>query len=650
MIHCRCDKMSLHVSYALFAESHQEHLKVWSEVQDNFLLQVLDAALHSVPHSDKKLEDMDDKEFGKWLEKQDFEEKRKQKRKTFDIRVPKLTIQSNPHCSKSRTLILPLSLENNATTTGTAAIIEQFGNEFGVPCDHAKEYLPFDHKSQTFDIRAARRHHEFLASLHEHNKEMTEMVHQLNEAEKALEHQPPEMDTSFSSGEDLSSNSIQKVDAKFQKVLDSIVKKMWEAQQANDIAKYEQFISWLASQRESWEKVQDHNGRTVLHAAVENGNMELVKTLVCAGVDVNAKERCGATPLTLAVINKNEEMCLYLLENFAVFDAHFFSTIPSPQFLARQLDLEAANVMEMKAEQSFSTDREIWRTLHKGESIDQVNVQVMDELPVVDETYHYERRNKSCKTLFVGDQGTNKVLRGVKGRSEAAYGWCAEVPGDLHAKGYFYEVCKKVMAPGGLMHILQDVLARRKVTDNSFGQKKFQEQNLNRIEEAVRDLAFAFGMAAVLEFRNSSSFPSQDQLSKCKRETGLHNLILLSTFQQWIGASCEDMVFKYYSQMFTLFGPLQQMYLNAIKFGHGVAREASWMLMHPLFAQSNKRNYHTEAMVHIVNFMAVWPLATRELLRNNCSISLNGKEGHNIALDEWVESCVVQPMKNYSTG
>ena len=200
------------------------------------------------------------------------------------------------------------------------------------------------------------------------------------------------------------------------------------------------------------------------------------------------------------------------------------------------------------------------------------------------------------------------------------------------------------------MHILQDVLARRKVTDNSFGQKKFQEQNLNRIEEAVRDLAFAFGMAAVLEFRNSSSFPSQDQLSKCKRETGLHNLILLSTFQQWIGASCEDMVFKYYSQMFTLFGPLQQMYLNAIKFGHGVAREASWMLMHPLFAQSNKRNYHTEAMVHIVNFVAVWPLATRELLRNNCSISLNGKEGHNIALDEWVESCVVQPMKNYSTG
>ena len=40
-----------------------------------------------------------------------------------------------------------------------------------------------------------------------------------------------------------------------------------------------------------------------------------------------------------------------------------------------------------------------------------------------------------------------------------------------------------------------------------------------------------------------------------------------------------------------------------------------------LFAQSNKRNYHTEAMAHIINFLAVWPLATRKLLNNNCSKS-----------------------------
>jgi hypothetical protein len=47
------------------------------------------------------------------------------------------------------------------------------------------------------------------------------------------------------------------------------------------------------------------------------------------------------------------------------------------------------------------------------------------------------------------------------------------------------------------------------------------------------------------------------------------------------------------------------------------------MIMQLLFAQSNKRNYHTEAMIHIVNFLAMWPLATRELIRKNGSISLN---------------------------
>ena len=31
-------------------------------------------------------------------------------------------------------------------------------------------------------------------------------------------------------------------------------------------------------------------------------------------------------------------------------------------------------------------------------------------------------------------------------------------------------------------------------------------------------------------------------------------------------------------------------------------------------------------------------------------MSLNGTMGHNIALDELVEMCIVQPMKNYSTG
>ena len=171
-------------------------------------------------------------------------------------------------------------------------------------------------------------------------------------------------------------------------------------------------------------------------------------------------------------------------------------------------------------------------------------------------------------------------------------------------------------------------------------EKKFQEQNLSRIEEAFRDTSVAFDWPPLLNFKSRSA---KGQLEIIMR-------FLLSKLKEWIRCNEKDAYFKYYSQMFILFGQLQQMYINAITYGNGVAREAVWMTMHPLFAQSNKCNYNTEAMVHIINFTILWPTLTRELLKRNCSISLSGKVGHNISLDEWVEMCVVQPLKNYATG
>ena len=90
------------------------------------------------------------------------------------------------------------------------------------------------------------------------------------------------------------------------------------------------------------------------------------------------------------------------------------------------------------------------------------------------------------------------------------------------------------------MHILQQVLSRRKITSESFGKKKFQDQNLKRIEEAVRDTAAAFAIAAVLEFKQSDSFPKEDELRHCKRTIGYHDAILLSKIKEWIHTNCED--------------------------------------------------------------------------------------------------------------
>ena len=616
-------------------------------MQDHYLLSVLEAACNGIPDTEKCISDMSEKELSDLLVKWNSLER---KREMLDIHLPSLSMQSSPHCEKSKTLILPLSLENNATTTGTAAIIEEFGNEFGIPCEHAKQYLPFDEKNKVFNIDAARKHHEFLFSLHEHKKEMIETVRILNNAEKALDSELIE-DQNHQSSDDCTQTNKQKVNAKFNNVCKNIVQRMWEAQQGNE-EKFERFIDWLDSNENIWENVKDYNGRTLLHDAVESENFSLVKTLVCAGVNINAKERCGATALTIAVIKNNEEISKFLLENFAIFGDYFFPSIPSPHAIAKKLELEVSYVMDKMYSEERTTDSELWKAVQNEEDLEEPGL-AQDEVTGMDvgqEDGAYNFNRKSTLTLFVGDQGTNKIMRGVKGRSEAAYGWCAEVPGDLHTKGYLYEVCKKVMTPGGFMHIVQDVLLRRKIVPESFGKKKFQQQNLSRIEEAVRDISFAFGMAACIEFQKSPSFPEKSELQKCKRATGNHNEILLAKFKKWVSCNKQDAYFQYYSQMFTLFGPLQQMYLTAVKYGDGLAREAVWMIMYPLFTQSNKRNYATEAMVHILNFTAHWPLSVRELLKKNCSVSLNGKAGHNIALDEWVEMCIVQPMKNYSTG
>ena len=72
-----------------------------------------------------------------------------------------------------------------------------------------------------------------------------------------------------------------------------------------------------------------------------------------------SKRSVGCVPVLLAVIKKNEELSAYLLENFAVFDSHFFSTIPSPHVIAKSLNLEAAKIMDQKSNESKSLDSSI---------------------------------------------------------------------------------------------------------------------------------------------------------------------------------------------------------------------------------------------------------------------------------------------------
>ena len=108
--------------------------------------------------------------------------------------------------------------------------------------------------------------------------------------------------------------------------------------------------------RAIWENAIDHHGCTVMHHAVQNVNYALVKTLVNAGVSPNVKEKCGATPLTLAVLKGDEEIVKILLENFAICHESFYTSVPGPKAIAEKQNYD--NIKEL-IEQYLAAEDEL---------------------------------------------------------------------------------------------------------------------------------------------------------------------------------------------------------------------------------------------------------------------------------------------------
>ena len=147
----------------------------------------------------------------------------------------------------------------------------------------------------------------------------------------------------------------------------------------------------------------------------------------------NVKERCGATPLTLAVIKGHEEVVKLLLDNFAICHDEYFSSVPGRKQIADKLGLDnISTLIESCLTQEKEQDLAVWEM----KELSTTEHSVVDNSPSPDDAdMVYCRSTKNCKTLVVGDQGTYKITRSVKEKSSSAYGWAAEVPGDLHARG-----------------------------------------------------------------------------------------------------------------------------------------------------------------------------------------------------------------------
>ena len=114
---------------------------------------------------------------------------------------------------------------------------------------------------------------------------MVKTVQQLRDAEKAFDlpttHEEMESPSTCTSNENDGTTTQQKVDGQFKSVVDSLTKRMWEAQHDSDVSKLDQFIGWLDRNREYWENVRDSNGRTIIQRSSREWKYDIGKDTYC---------------------------------------------------------------------------------------------------------------------------------------------------------------------------------------------------------------------------------------------------------------------------------------------------------------------------------------------------------------------------------
>ncbi|KAK3696834.1 hypothetical protein QZH41_011722 [Actinostola sp. cb2023] len=350
-VHSQIDFSELTVD-DISLDSMADHNQLWSNFLDAYYIKLLKLSLNHIPPASKQFKEMTEAEINIWLSSINFEEFEKLS-KPYIIREVSSVFCLRNTVKKTKTLILPLSLEDNSTLPGTASILEEFGKEFDISCSHNDEILEFDEKTQSFDLKGARAHFEFMKILHLHRDEMASLEQQICDTTKQLDgiqnlsevdddddldneliNDDEQEDEQHDHGSEGSSATMikkkyfQKQDGMFKKACDKLTQLIWDAiHSQNSATELDILIDRLSNNR-WWETKTDHFNRTVLHYAIECNNVSMVRVLLAVGVNPNIKEGCGVTPLHLAVLGKTTEMCKVLVDSLAVIHGLSFSSIP----------------------------------------------------------------------------------------------------------------------------------------------------------------------------------------------------------------------------------------------------------------------------------------------------------------------------------
>ena len=252
---------------------------------------------------------MTESECMTYLKKEDYLLKNEEQK--YKITVP-VERSEYPECAnvKSTVLLLPLSIEDEVQTCGTASVLKEFASDLKIPGNKKEDYVVLNKTSNKLEVNAARERYVFHKKMADHKKDILALRKQFDGKRSFQDDDNSELDSSLI-------NPTQSATSTFKarmKQLSSRMSKIFETMNTlitgKNLEEACKIINLHASQ---WIGQVDEFERNILHLAVEGGNRLLVEALLLAGALVNEPEGCGLTPLMLAINGKNANMVQILL-------------------------------------------------------------------------------------------------------------------------------------------------------------------------------------------------------------------------------------------------------------------------------------------------------------------------------------------------
>ncbi|CAB4016706.1 Hypothetical predicted protein [Paramuricea clavata] len=326
-------------------------------------------------------------------------------------------------------MVLPLSIEDESLTTGTASVLCEFAKDLNIIICKTDDHLTYNEHKKKFDINAACEHYKFYEEMDWHAKDMEKLRNQLEESE------PDDFETMDNITVDpkpvdsCQGGSFKQRMKQASKNAKDVMKKL-----KNDILKFTKrkteccifsqtvdtgLILQMTMDKGCW--------ITPVMIAVNNNQPDIVRILVKYGARTTRTFQGN-----IAMQIGNHEI-IQILENQSLYETNARKTVREALGLSKELSslVQSTDVKCSEENASLSSRSDVGSNFN----------------------------------LTVGDAKSASTLRGVRNRAPDEFGSFKEVPGDFHTQACVMECLSFISRPGGFFYTIRQVL---KVTPKSF--------------------------------------------------------------------------------------------------------------------------------------------------------------------------------------